>query len=142
MASALSDGMSKIRFRRVLWGDTADMLHELKDLCKNVVLTDQEDRCSWLLNKTARFTIRSLYLTLKSSQGPWPHRKLWYAKIPLKIKVFLWLVFKNSVLTRDNLAKRNWNGNKKCSFCDSEETLNHLFYFLSFGYISLENYLC
>lgn len=31
------------------------------------------------------------------------------------------------LLTRDNLAKRNWNGSKKCCFCGSEDTVNHVF---------------
>jgi hypothetical protein len=31
------------------------------------------------------------------------------------------------MLTKDNLAKRNWPGNLSCVFCDHEETINHLF---------------
>jgi hypothetical protein len=30
-------------------------------------------------------------------------------------------------LTKDNLAKRNWHGCTKCCFCDSDETVEHLF---------------
>ena len=42
--------------------------------------------------------------------------------------VFLWLMFKNSVLTRDNLVKRNWKGkDKNYSFCDYPEMVDHLF---------------
>jgi hypothetical protein len=32
------------------------------------------------------------------------------------------------VLTRDNLAKRNWHGSKKCVFCYQDETIKHLFF--------------
>jgi hypothetical protein len=32
------------------------------------------------------------------------------------------------VLTKDNLAKRNWNGGKQCYFCHENETIKHLFY--------------
>lgn len=127
VAKALSDNMSLIRFRRVLWGETADMWYELKNICSRVVLNDQNDRCSWLLTKSRKFSVRSLYLALKTDQVVWKHRKLWYAKIPLKMKVFMWLVFRNSVLTRDNLAKRNWNGkDKSCSFCDHPETVEFI----------------
>ena len=32
------------------------------------------------------------------------------------------------MLTRDNLAKRNWKGkDRSCSFCDHSETIEHLF---------------
>ena len=33
----------------------------------------------------------------------------------------------NFLLTKDNLVKRNWNGCQKCCFCDSAETVNHLY---------------
>lgn len=32
----------------------------------------------------------------------------WKAKIPLKIKVFLWYMQKGVILTKDNLAKIHW----------------------------------
>jgi zinc-binding in reverse transcriptase len=51
----------------------------------------------------------------------------WDLKIPLKIKVFMWLVGKNIILTKVYLAKRSWSGNHSCSFCDEEETVDHLF---------------
>ena len=31
------------------------------------------------------------------------------------------------ILTKDNLIRRNWNGNKLCCFCSSDETIQHLF---------------
>jgi hypothetical protein len=36
-----------------------------------------------------------------------PHnRYLWKIKIPLKIKVFLWLLYREEILTKSNLVKR------------------------------------
>ena len=49
-------------------------------------------------------------------------------KVPLKIRIFMWFLYRKVILTKDNLAKRNWNGNKCCSFCDTEETIQHLFF--------------
>jgi len=37
-------------------------------------------------------------------------------KVPLKIKIFLWFLEKGVILTKDNLARRNWNGSKACCF--------------------------
>ena len=31
-------------------------------------------------------------------------------------------------LTKDNLIKRNWKGCAKCCFCNSNETIQHLFF--------------
>jgi hypothetical protein len=37
-----------------------------------------------------------------------PHNShLWKIRIPLKIKVFLWLLCREAILTKDNLVKRN-----------------------------------
>ena len=35
----------------------------------------------------------------------------------LKIKVFRWYLLKGVVLTKDNLARRNWNVSLRCCFC-------------------------
>ena len=31
------------------------------------------------------------------------------------------------ILTKDNLAKRNWVGSQRCCFCDQDESIQHLF---------------
>jgi hypothetical protein len=40
----------------------------------------------------------------------------------------MWLLQKNAILTKDNLAKRNWKGDKSCRFCNMDECINHLFF--------------
>ena len=47
--------------------------------------------------------------------------------MPLKIKVFMWFLKNKVLLTKDNLAKQKWGGCQKCCFCDSVETVEHLF---------------
>jgi len=54
--------------------------------------------------------------------------QVWNIKVPLKIKVFLWYLYKGVTLTKDNLARKNWNGNVKCSFCNLSESIQHLFF--------------
>ena len=39
----------------------------------------------------------------------------------------MWFVHKQVILTKDNLAKRNWMGSSRCSFCDHNESIKHLF---------------
>jgi hypothetical protein len=46
----------------------------------------------------------------------------------LKIKIFLWYLQRGVTLTKDNLAKRNCQGNAKCCLCSSVETIQHLFF--------------
>jgi hypothetical protein len=48
-------------------------------------------------------------------------------EIPLKIKIFMWLLNRNVLLTKDNLINRKWKGRKKYCFCDAEKSIDHLF---------------
>lgn len=49
-------------------------------------------------------------------------------RVPLKIKIFLWYLRKGVILIKDNLAKRGWVGNTTGCFCNSSETIQHLFF--------------
>ena len=56
-----------------------------------------------------------------------PRKFIWKMKVPLKIKIFMWFPYRRVILTKDNLARRNWHWCKKCCFCDQDETIHHLF---------------
>jgi hypothetical protein len=53
---------------------------------------------------------------------------IWKLKITLKIKFFMWYLYKEEVLTKDNLTKRNWNGGKQCCFYHENKTSKHIFF--------------
>jgi hypothetical protein len=40
----------------------------------------------------------------------------------------MWLVSQNAILTKENLVKRKWKGNKSCAFCNENESVGHLFF--------------
>jgi hypothetical protein len=63
----------------------------------------------------------------RSDDGP-DYNRVWKAKIPEKIKTFMWLVEQNAILTKDTLLRRNWQGDPSCYFCESPETIDHLFF--------------
>ena len=44
-------------------------------------------------------------------------KKLWKNKMPLKLKVFLWLAFQDRLQTGVVLKKRNWKGDERCVVC-------------------------
>jgi hypothetical protein len=56
------------------------------------------------------------------------NNKLCKLEIPLRIKVFGWYLLKGVILIKDNLAKRNWHGSKKCVFFHQDETVKHLLF--------------
>jgi hypothetical protein len=65
---------------------------------------------------------------LKSGVCDLNYKWIWKSALPLKIKIFLWQMMQNTVLTRDNLTKRNWGEKPNCSLCNHLEDRNHLFY--------------
>jgi hypothetical protein len=40
----------------------------------------------------------------------------------------MWLVSQKVILTKDNMVRRNWQGNPNCYFCGSIETIDHLLF--------------
>ena len=68
-----------------------------------------------------------MYIDLLNDYTVFLKKYLWKMKVPLKIKIFMWFVYKKVILTKDNLVKRNWHGCVKCCFCDQDETIQHLF---------------
>lgn len=69
-----------------------------------------------------------LYRKLIVVDCNFPHKFLWKVKVPTKIKVFLWLVARKSILTKDIRLKRGWKGSKLCVFCGKDGTIDHLFF--------------
>jgi predicted DNA-binding transcriptional regulator len=51
-----------------------------------------------------------MYLALKTHSVVIPYKGVWDLKIPLRIKVFVWTLFRRSVLTKENLIRRGWIG--------------------------------
>jgi hypothetical protein len=59
------------------------------------------------MGKVKMFTVKSIYShIIRDGQGPYM-KHIWKSKIPSKIKVFMWFLENNVLLTKDNLSKRN-----------------------------------
>lgn len=92
-----------------------------------VHLNDNLDQFIWKLTNIGIFTVKSMYLDQMNGHTRFLYKYLWKLKVPLKIKIFMWFLKNKVLLTKDNLAKRNWNGCQKFVFCDSLESIDHLF---------------
>jgi hypothetical protein len=127
VADVLAQTPLNIAFRRVLAGNKwTQWLH----LCQRLMmihLNDSPDKFVWKLNDTGVYSVKSLYLELMNGHTKFLQKYLWKLKIPLKIKIFMWFLKHKVLLTKDNLAKRKWTGCQKCCFCDSMESIEHLF---------------
>jgi hypothetical protein len=102
-------------FRRALLGVK---LHEWQSLVArlvNISLVDGQDNFIWVLQKSGLFTVKSMYEHLINS-GTKVSQEIWYMKIHLKIKVFMYYLKRGVILAKDNLAKRMWVCSNLCSF--------------------------
>jgi hypothetical protein len=127
VSKVLSSTPLNISFRRSLVDNNLSHWLHLVAWVSNVVVVDDKDYFKWRLTKSGVFTVQSLYLHDIDTHPPFQHRKIWKWKIPLKIKIFLWFLQKGVVLTKDNLAKKNWKGSQQCVCCNFNETIQHLF---------------
>ena len=109
-------------------GDRWEAWIHLVSRLMEVQLTHQPDQLCWKLTKSGEFTVKSMYIDVINSSVIPSSKHVWKVKVPLKIKVFMWFVHKQVILTKDNLVKRNWTGSTRCSFCDRDETIKHLFF--------------
>jgi hypothetical protein len=123
----LSSNFDALSFRRRMMGNIQVLYDELVALYANYTLSDQEDRVKWCMGNKG-FTVNSLYKKNSIDQATVPYRFMWKSKLPQKIKVFIWLVVRNKILTKDNMKKRSWHGSSECCFCGGLESIEHLFF--------------
>jgi hypothetical protein len=88
----------------------------------------EPDSTSWSFETSGRFLVSSLYR--KINQGPsLPHEKLiWKAKLPLKIKIFLWQMAKGKMPASDQIKRWNCPSNGSYALCGQVKIVNHIFF--------------
>jgi len=114
---------TQISFRRWPFDDLRSTWETIWHDAVNFRLTSNADSVLWLIGKSSKFSVKSVYNALTKSSSGTCHKRIWKGKIPEKIKIFLWLMSNDAILTKDNLKKRKWQGDPNYVFCDYEETI-------------------
>ena len=128
VVTVFSETTLNITFRRSLTGNKWDKWLELVQRLMDVRISNEKDVFVWNLTPSGIFTVKSMYLDLLNGHTRYLRKYIWKIKVPLKIKIFMWFLHRKVILTKDNLIKRNWSGDKSCCFCDKEESIQHLFF--------------
>ncbi|KAJ4799837.1 RNA-directed DNA polymerase (reverse transcriptase)-related family protein [Rhynchospora pubera] len=96
----------------------------------SIDLSNNNPAMSWRWTASGLYTSASAYAMLSDSgvRSPY-HLKLWKVKAPPKVKIFIWLLLQDRLLTQQNLLLRNWPANIGCPCCLARpfETAIHLF---------------
>ena len=127
-----------ITFRRSLTTSEKDCLDRLLAWLRLSPLEVGQDNIVWALENSKSFSTKSLYsfmtnrgVIMKESNS------CWKARIPLKIKIFLWQLSNDRLQTAMALKRRGWRGSHLCCLCGNPENVNHIFFQMFFGPLSL-----
>lgn len=129
VAECLVEGVWQINFARTLGRGEEELWRNLKENLDGVVLDGEKDQVRQCLEKNGHFIVKSMYRHL--AFGGVTHRKmhkLWSSRIPLKVKIFLWQIYQNSIQTADQLSARNWKGGVNCIHCGVVEDAKHVLF--------------
>jgi hypothetical protein len=120
-----------ISFRRDLLGPCLAAWNELLLRMEAIQLSGEQDKFRWNLHQNGRFLVKFLCDAIVHCDVQVHNRKLWKLKIPLRVKIFLWFLMRWVILTKDNLARCNWQGSRTCVFCQHDESIKHFFFSVS-----------
>jgi hypothetical protein len=125
----LVDGQVHLSFRRCFSPHMIGRWDGLCSLLLPISLSDEMDIPVWVFETSGVYSVKSFYRIVSDGGIRVPHlAAIWKIQIPGRVHVFLWLLFQNRLLTRDNLAKRRHVHDLSCLFCDDPETSVHSFF--------------
>jgi hypothetical protein len=110
-----------VPFRIILPPIVRDQWYELAGKLNYVNLEGGKDIPIWNWTASRKFSVKSVYLELTKRDAAPSYSEIWKAKIPEKVKIFMWPVAQGSILTKDNMVRRKWQGDPGCYFCGEEE---------------------
>lgn len=129
VAEVNKEGVWLIYFRRALTSEQMRMWEHLTDRLMEINLTDERDKVSWALEKNRIFSTRSLYRQISFGGVICTKmEEVWRAKLPLKIRIFLWQMFHDKLQSAEQLKKRKWKGDIHCQMCKIVEDVNHIMF--------------
>jgi hypothetical protein len=117
-----------VQFRIRLQGLLRDQWYEMAAKLNRVSLCAKPDTVSWKWTVNRDFLVKSVYEHLTKDDSGSSYKRIWKAKIPAKIKTFMWLIEQGAILTKDNMLRRNWHEDPSCYFCKLPESMDHLFF--------------
>jgi len=125
----MCEGGPNIQFNRSFGALEIVEWEELVAKLSNVSLQPGKDKPVWAFEKSGCYSTKSMYRFfmfrgVRSKQLD----KLWKSKLPMKLKIFMWLALHKRLQTGVALKKKKWKGDANCILCNSPETVNHILF--------------
>ena len=113
IATVMESSPPNMTFRQTLLGPRLVSWNALLQRLAFVQLTTGPGEFRWSLHENGKFSVNSMYNALVQPEVPVVNnRKICKMKIPLKNKIFAWYLHRGVILTKDNLARKNWQRSK------------------------------
>lgn len=105
---------------------------DVKDMLKNIEVSDEEDRMYWVLNEHGDFSTAFYWehFRIKHEESKWSGY-FWNKYIPTKVGAFLWRLSLNVIPVDSRISQMGFRMASKCRCCryPQRETEVHLFLF-------------
>jgi hypothetical protein len=126
VAQAIPVSPASLHFCRSFGHEDRELWISLVNETSAVSLSSLPDSVSWGLESNGKFSVSSLYRKITPSL---PHESmLWSAKLPLKIKIFLWQLAKGRLPSNAQINRRHGASDGNCALCGHAETVDHIFF--------------
>jgi len=103
----------------------------LQRIASRELTTDRiDDQLIWAATESGKFSVKSTLALVRPVEGTnevdW--KRIWKQRVPQRVRVFLWLVFHNKLMTNAERFRRHLHHSSYCEQCQGEvEDLNHIF---------------
>jgi hypothetical protein len=119
----------RFTFRRTIDENLMQQWLELKQIAEDVHYEEGDDYIIWQYSSSGKYSVQTLYDVINNRDvRPIYTPLVWKLSVPSRLHIFLLLLSKAKVLTKDNLAKRKYLDDKSCLFCNEPEIISHLFF--------------
>lgn len=113
-------------FHRVLSPAELDDWHHLVAILP--VPSESPDVVSWPHSVSGHFSVKSCYRALSVGSTVTRFKDLWAARVPPKVKIFMWQAIHGRLPAADQIKKRHGHGSGCCSLCDNIEDTDHILF--------------
>ncbi|KAK1325394.1 hypothetical protein QJS10_CPA01g02200 [Acorus calamus] len=123
-----------LQLRRITQEEEVEDIAQLMAQLQSVVIDPGvDDEIIWNCQTSRAYTVKEGYKWWRrdTPEVPGMARRtswLWKRKMPLKVKIFLWVALQDRLLTKSYRAKWRPESSATCELCDTDvETVDHLF---------------
>lgn len=128
VSQVFANGEGVFGFLRNLTPAERPKLAQLREFIRNVVLSDEHDAISWGLEASGQFSVKSLYAKLSSGPKMGYAKPMWAARVPMKVRIFVWQAAADRLPSAINLQRRHGPGNGCSALCGEPKNADHILF--------------